>query len=133
MWWDLIQHAHFLKDTRDTFVIQINFIDIASRCQRACKYRLLNSKSLFFVSFFWSSVWFYFLTKLRAPEVINSAAYKPQKYQFYIIKYCTYKTFTKHRYKITASLSLRHKSHPFVRPSATLRLVFDTRSDSPPL
>lgn len=44
-----------------------------------------------------------FLTKLRAPEVINSAAYKPQKYQFYIIKYCTYKTFTKHGYKITAS------------------------------
>lgn len=58
-----------------------------------------------FFCFFFPSVWIYFLTKLRAPEVINSAAYKPQKYQFYIIKYCTYKTFTKHRYKITASFA----------------------------
>lgn len=70
----------------------------------------------FFVGFFWSSVWFYFLTKLRAPEVINSAAYKPQKYQFYIIKYCTYKTFTKHRYKITASFVPSSQIAPF-RPT----------------
>lgn len=116
MWLDLIQRAHFLKETRETFVILINFIDFASRCQRACKYRLLNSKSFFFfVGFFWSSVWFCFLTKLRAPEVINSAAYKPQKYQFYIIKYCTYKTFTKHRYKITASFVPSSQIAPFRR------------------
>lgn len=36
--------------TKDKFVIQINFIDFASRCQRACKYRFLSQ--IFF------SVWF---------------------------------------------------------------------------
>lgn len=63
------------------------------------------SRSLSFTLFFLVlTLVLCFLTKLRAPEVINSAAYKPQKYQFYIIKYCTYKTFTKHGYKITASV-----------------------------
>lgn len=90
--------------------------------------------SVFLLGFFWSSVWFYFLTKLRAPEVINSAAYKPQKYQFYIIKYCTYKTFTKHRYKITASFVPSSQIAPF-RPTDCYAspCFFETRSDSPPL